>query len=374
MNSRRALILDLCVCFALGALLMFLVCALVAGASTMSENRPPAGVDGRTLPVSRQGVSASVLAEVVGIYGDAAKDINAALARSVAQLAENPERRSAQFQRARASQLLNQVQSRLLALDRDAALAVKRGVGQAVNLGLVDAAAQMRKIGFGPRASGDALAGSFANIDARLTETIARDTAAKMRAGIIQHGERAESLFRTLSAGPLSNAEPEVNRAIARGLLTGDPRVADGALRDLFRDPNAPELESYRKLGNQVIEVGGWTGSVRTYAATVMRTRTREASTAARHEQLLEVGLDLVQITGRVSENFCTRYLGLVCSLGAARDGYPSIRDLPGAGGGGPPFHPNCSKGTVVFVLDLASDARRAAADNALRAYRANAA
>jgi hypothetical protein len=74
------------------------------------------------------------------------------------------------------------------------------------------------------------------------------------------------------------------------------------------------------------------------------------------------MGLDLVRIVGRISDNFCTAWLGQVFSLSGRHPTYPALAALPG---GGPPFHPNCSKSSAPFIEDLAdaTDERVAAGD-----------
>jgi hypothetical protein len=165
--------------------------------------------------------------------------------------------------------------------------------------------------------------------------------------------------------------ETAVNTAIARGILSGDPRITDRAIREIFADPNSPEAESYRKLGNRQITVGKATMSVGQYAATVTRTRMREATVTARHERLAWLGVNLVQITGRNSANFCTAFLGLVCSLDGFSGEVNGVTVIPLASlpGGGPPFHPNCSKGTAAFVASVVSPARLSAGAEAFRVY-----
>ena len=54
----------------------------------------------------------------------------------------------------------------------------------------------------------------------------------------------------------------------------------------------------------------------------------------ARHERLGELGLDLVAFVGRVSDNFCSAFLGQVFSLSGTSNKYPAYASLPG---GGPP-------------------------------------
>jgi hypothetical protein len=91
------------------------------------------------------------------------------------------------------------------------------------------------------------------------------------------------------------------------------------------------------------------------YAELVARTRTREAQVQARHERLGELGIDLVSIVGRISNSFCTAFLGQVFSLSGTSAKYPAYASLPG---GGPPFHPNCSKSTRPYVEALATQAQ----------------
>lgn len=221
----------------------------------------------------------------------------------------------------------------------------------------------------------------FASVNQGDIRRIAEDTTARatgqatgsLRAAARAHGTNGLAVFRSLSdsfANVGGSAEPAVNRAIARGLISGDVRVAEGAIRDLFRDRNAPERESYRKLGNKIVTVGKAEMTVRAYAMTVVRTRTREATVSARHERLGASGISLVQITGNNSTNFCTAFIGLVCSLAGEQtiDGvtYPALSSLPN---GGPPFHPNCSKGTAAYVPDLVSANRASLHARAARVF-----
>jgi hypothetical protein len=322
------------------------------------------------LPINRaprQGVTVERMDAIAEIYDSAARDINARLAKAIEDLARDPSSRGAAFRRSRESQLLAQLEARVRAANLQGVRVITPEVRSSVQLGLAQASSQMRAIGFDPRTPDTTLAASFTNIDARVTDVIARDTIARLGAATESYAIDARSLFRTLSTDTVLGGagERDTNLAIARGLLSGDRGIAERALRERFRAPGS--LDSYRKLGNRQITVGGWTGPLRTYTETVVRTRTREATVQSRHEQLAEVGIDLVQIVGRRSENFCTDFLGLVCTLGpGGRDGYPSLASLPS---GGPPFHPNCSKGTVAYVEDLASAERRAGARRAAEAF-----
>jgi hypothetical protein len=70
--------------------------------------------------------------------------------------------------------------------------------------------------------------------------------------------------------------------------------------------------------------------------------------------------INLVTIVGKVSDNFCSAFLGMVFSLDGKSDKYPAYSELPGDG---PPFHPSCSKSTRAFVPELATETQLDMAD-----------
>jgi hypothetical protein len=96
------------------------------------------------------------------------------------------------------------------------------------------------------------------------------------------------------------------------------------------------------------------------YAGMVVRTKTREAVVTARNERFTQLGIDTVAIIGRLSDNFCTAFLGQVYSISGKHPKYPALSSLPG---GGPPFHPNCSKGVRPFIEALATPGQTKAAE-----------
>lgn len=339
-------------------------------------------------PLTRRepGVSQRVLAEQVAFYDGASQRINESLARAIERLAKaSPDSREAYT--------AGQRQLHLARMQEEIARAIRAVGGTPAPLGetlrgvvdrsIAEGEAQLRELGLRPteRVPGLGISGpSFGAVDRGAVEAIARDTVSKaasdvagsMRRALDDQGRAAGDLFRRLSSAVLADGrspltESATNRAIARGLITGDVREASGLMRDIFRDPRAAEPESYRRLGSKIIAVGQAEMTVRSYAALVVRTRTREAAVEARHERLGASGISLVQITGRVSENFCTAFIGLVVGLTGEQviDGkrYPALASLPG---GGPPFHPNCSKGTAAFIPDLVSEGRVTRSNRAL--------
>lgn len=332
-----------------------------------------------------EGVSQRVEAEMVRLYDAGMDDINAMIGRAVGELADNPDRRASAYRLTRAAQLAKSIEDLLARIDARGKATLSAATRAAVDGALKTAESQMAEIGLDPadRIGGGGITPdvSFARVAEGDIRKVAEDTAARAVADASDrlgtaargHGQNAVAVFRSLSESIANRAgeiEPAANRAIARGLIAGDPRLADRAIRDLYRDPKAAGAEGYRKLGNKIIQVGRAEMSVRQYAMTVVRTRTREATVAARHDRLGLSGISLVQITGRNSVNFCTAFLGLVCSLQGEQtvDGvsYPALSSLPG---GGPPFHPNCSKGTAAFVPELVSAGRADSHARALRVF-----
>lgn len=295
---------------------------------------------------------------LAAIYGRAAQDINERLAAAVRRLASEPGSGAATFAAARSAVLLRQIDSILAELGRTGPRAVRALTAEAWGRGAVAAVAEARAMGWVPptAAGREAMSPDFTRIDAGAVETIAADTAARLTGAARRHAVRAATLFRTLAlSGDLRRrvSEPALNEAIARGLVQGNPRLIERNVRELFRDGDDEAGLTYRKLGNQVIEVGGWSGTVRTYAGMVAHTRAREAIIRGRHERLERLDIGLVQIIGSRTVNFCTRFLDLVCALtsGASEGGrYPLLSSLPQ---GGPPFHPRCRKDTRPYIPAL---------------------
>lgn len=304
-----------------------------------------------------------VLAEMLD---SAAQDINIRLATATQKLVGEPDARGPQFRQTREAELLAQVQKIRARYAIESRPLITAANEAAYKAGLANSERQLREMGI--KEAGDAVGGvSFNLINERAIEAFATDSAARMNAAINSHSINAVSLFRSFSKGALSGQihERATNDILAKGIISGDPRGAIKELRGLIGNSiGADETESYRKVGNKLIEVGKATISVRHYAMTVVRTRTREATTEAQINRQLSVGIDLVQVTGLESENFCTRFLGMVFALRGARDGYPSVSEV-----GRTPFHPNCSKTFTAYHPDLVSAGRVDRAEAAGRRF-----
>jgi hypothetical protein len=182
-------------------------------------------------------------------------------------------------------------------------------------------------------------AGSFTLIDQRTVQRFALDTVMDLHKAADSLGDRTVSVLRQTQQ--LGLAESDINKILAGGVIEGKPVETIRALR-----------EAMRAVHGESVEINGRNFDVKYYAEMVARTKTRQATVQARHGRLEELGLDLVAIVGRVSDNFCTAFLGQVFSLSGKSTKYPAYSSLPG---GGPPFHPNCTKSTRPFVEELAS-------------------
>lgn len=195
------------------------------------------------------------------------------------------------------------------------------------------------------------LRGGFHLLDKGTVEQFARDTysdLAKAADGMAAH---AQATLRRMAATGVSNAE--VNSILAGGVIEGKPVDAIRELREALRKVHGKTVTIPTAKGDMSFSAGY-------YAQMVAVTKTRQAVCQARHARLQDLGLDLVTIVGRVSEYFCTAYLDRVFSISGKHPKYPPLSSLPG---GGPPFHPNCSKSTAPFVEDFATDAELEAAD-----------
>jgi hypothetical protein len=204
----------------------------------------------------------------------------------------------------------------------------------------------------GVRVAGSGVSGSFSLIDEGMVNLFAREIYADLSKASSSMGERAKKVLRDTAQKGLD--ESKINTILAGGAILGQPVAAIRQLREELRAVHGGTVRIISRNGNPIEFDVGY------YAELVARTKTRDASVQARHQRLDELGMDLVEIVGRISGNFCTAFLGQVFSLSGRSTKYPAYSSLPG---GGPPFHPNCTKSTRPFVEALAEPSQLDAAE-----------
>ena len=257
---------------------------------------------------------------------------------------------SQEFRRARAASLISQVDQLLLQVDQTAATWTGNTIPAEYSAGRKQADAQIAEWGIdnpgGPT-------GSLSLIDRRSIEVLARDSAGDLRKASKGMGDNVKSLLREMAEKKIS--KQDVNAIIAGGVIEGTPAATIRTLRDRLIQVNDGRLVP-------IIDKNGDTMvlDAAKYAKMVVVTKTREAVQTGRHERLLSKNIRLVSITGRLSKNFCSAFLGQVFSIDGESDQYPALDSLPG---GGPPFHVQCSKSTRAYIPALASDEQKEVAD-----------
>jgi hypothetical protein len=281
------------------------------------------------------------------------KLLEAAAARLRDQILSPPGRtaNAQAWNQATAASRLAQINDELTRLKRGVAGWTSKAIESAFEQGVRTADKQAKDAGV--RTDGSALRGSFTVIDRDAAELLARNIVGDVGAAIDGMAGNAGKLLRGMAATGITSQE--VDEILAgRTILEGRSDVAIRELRTLIKKVHGETVTVKDKNGDDMTFKAGY------YAEMVARTKTREAICKARHARLEDRGIDLVVVTGRQSKNFCSAYLGKVFSIGGSHPKYPPLSSLPG---GGPPFHPNCSKSTTAFIEDLASKAALSAAE-----------
>ena len=275
---------------------------------------------------------------LAGWYTEAQKRMRAMILQPTGKTEKAQE-----FRQARAAELSAQVDRILAELGQASAKWTGENVGNAYKAGIERAEQQAKEAGL---RDSDALKGSTALIDKRAVRVFALDTVADLSKAADSMGQTAKSLLR--QTAQIGLAEADINTILAGGVIEGTPVETIRQLREeLIRVNEGRLVKIIDKNGDEMhLDAGK-------YAEMVVRTKTRQANVYARHERLGELGLDLVRIIGRLSDNFCTAFVGQVFSLSGKSAKYPAYSSLPS---GGPPFHPNCSKSTTPFIEELATE------------------
>lgn len=286
---------------------------------------------------------ARVVAELVARYQATAQKLRNQIIRPVGSSDD-----ARAWNQARASQILAQVDREIAALKQQAAKWTGSALSGAVKRGAAVADKQARQAGITPdspavKGKGSPLRGSFAVVDRKAVELLAKDTVRDLYKAADSMQRHAGTTLRRMAATGVTNAQ--VNAILTGGIIEGKPVEAIRELREALKVVHGDKVLIKDKNGQDMaFEVGR-------YAKMVAVTKSRETTVKARHAKLQEKGIDLVVITGKQSNNFCTAYMDKVFSISGDHPKYPPLTSLPG---GGPPFHPNCSKGTAPFIEELA--------------------
>jgi len=279
---------------------------------------------------------ARVVRELIGRYEDAGRRLSQ---RVISPPGASDSARA--WNQGRAASVLSQVDQEIRRLEREATQWAERSLNDAIKRGVAVADRQARQAGV--RDPVLPLRGAFDLVDRGSIEVFARDTLSDLTRAADSMRDQADQALRRMAATGVTNAQ--VNQILSRGVIEGQPVRAIRELREALRKVHGRRVTIQDKNGRDLSFAVGH------YAQMVAVTKTREATRIARHERLKERGIDLVTVIGRNSVNFCTAYLDKVYSLSGQSDRYPPLSDTPG---GGPPYHPNCSKGTAPFVAALA--------------------
>lgn len=254
------------------------------------------------------------------------------------------------FRMARAQQLISQIERMKRNLDQASGQWVGEKLPKAYDAGqeLGSRQALVADPLLAPKVA--EISGSFSVIDERALLVLARETLIDLNRASGLMADRATRLIRATAQRNLS--EVQINTIISRGIIEGDPRAAIADLRNELILVNNGQMVPVPTKNGDVINM-----TADHYSKLIVRTKTRAATTIARHERLQLAGLDLVAVIGPEVDDFCEAFLGQVFSLSGTSSVYPSIRSLPGLYPS-PPFHPNCRHTTRPFIEHLATPAQ----------------
>ncbi len=249
--------------------------------------------------------------------------------------------RAREWNQARAAQILGQVDAEIARLRKMAADWTGAALEASMRRGIATADHQAEASGIVN--AGSPLKGTFSIVDRGAVEVLAKDTVGDLIMAANSMRSQAKTVLHRMAATGVTNAE--VNAILTGGVIEGRPRNTIRELREALKKVHGKQVTITDRNDNQRTFDAGY------YARMVAVTKTREATCMARHARLADRGIDLVTVVGRKSVNFCTAYLHKVFSISGGHKKYPPLSALPG---GGPPFHPNCSKSTAPFIEALA--------------------
>jgi len=179
----------------------------------------------------------------------------------------------------------------------------------------------------------------------------------------------------------VNNTMTDIRKSITRAKADAKvkiSRVVERVREDLSKGLIKGTLNKVmsRRLTKMFVEEGitGFVTSdnknirVEKYAATVVRTKLREANTQGNVNRYKEADVNLVKISSHhPSCGKCARYAGKVVSLTGEHKGFMSVKDIPL-----PPFHPNCRHTTAPYVIEYKTEEEIQQAKNDWKSFQPN--
>lgn len=247
------------------------------------------------------------------------------------------------FQRARAEQLLGQVDRIVITLNKGVYNWAKDAIDNSYVRGIDLASDRLKALGVTRFVSYDA------NIHTSAINVLIDDVTTEM---IIANDSITKLLNRVIRQSQQRLLEDaEINRLIAEGVISGGTRrtVSDEVLKQLRKQLGA----------QQFITINGRNYRPDTYASLIARTRTREATSQGTINTSLRYGVDLVQwdVHYEICE-YCQQFAGRVYSISGADKNFPALKEKP-------PLHPNCK--CVITPITQESMERRGYLDEVIK-------
>ena len=238
------------------------------------------------------------------------------------------------FQKIRSTQLLQQVNAIVVALNKEAAKWAKDSIPQAYEQGIDLAAARLKALNVTRFVAYDA------QIHTSAVNALVNDVSIEM---LIANDGMKKFFNRVIFSTQQSLLQDtEISRMIGEGIIQGQARrtVSDTILKELRA-----------QLGEErFLVINGRNYQPAKYAELLARTRTREASSQGSINTALRYGVDLMQWDSH-SEicEYCAQFAGRVYSISGSDGDFPMLTEEP-------PLHPNCRCVIVPITREALED------------------
>lgn len=190
----------------------------------------------------------------------------------------------------------------------------------------------------------DELDVSFGLVDQRAVERAIQLGASALDDAALQFRSKARRLVQSTQ---LFDIDSDIRRTVASGIARGESRrdvskrlrALIGGLGDFNTGDILDQIEDV--AGDQIIQVGGWRGTLENYAETVARTMMRDASTQATVNRAVANDVQHLEVSRTLSSvDSCVVFEGLIVTATGEDDRFPHVNQLPNSG---TPFHPRCT-------------------------------